>query len=64
MRTDQMIGGVVKNTIVTDLKRYSWLYLLLLPATLFTFVFGYLTLPYLLIAFQKFNYQTGLFDSQ
>ena len=30
---------------------------------IYTLVFGYFTLPYMLIAFQKFNFKTGLFNS-
>ena len=36
---------------------------MVLPALLYTLVFGYLTLPYLISAFQKFDYRTGIFDS-
>ncbi|WP_391573072.1 ABC transporter permease [Cohnella sp.] len=35
-----------------------------MPAALYTFIFGYLTLPYMLIAFQKFNYKLGIWRSQ
>ncbi|PCL90163.1 ABC transporter permease [Paenibacillus lautus] len=38
-------------------------YLLVVPAAIYTLVFGYFTLPYMLIAFQKFNFKTGLFNS-
>ncbi len=31
---------------------------------LYTLIFGYLTLPYLVIAFQRFSYKTGIFDSE
>lgn len=37
---------------------------MLIPAVLYTVVFGYCTLPYMLIAFQKFSYKTGLFGSE
>lgn len=43
-------------------NRYS--YLLVLPAVLYVFLFSYATYPYLLIAFQRFNYQKGLWDSE
>lgn len=39
-------------------------YLLALPAMLYTFIFGYLTMPYMVIAFQEFNYRMGLFGSK
>lgn len=36
---------------------------MLIPAALYTFIFGYLTIPYMFSAFQKFNYRKGLFHS-
>lgn len=52
--------GIIKKDI-----RQNWAsYILLLPATLYTFIFGYATLPYLVIAFQKYNVAEGLFNSQ
>lgn len=38
-------------------------YLLLLPAALYSFVYGYVTMPYLVMAFQRFNYRTNIFNS-
>ncbi|NLG26146.1 MAG: sugar ABC transporter permease [Clostridiales bacterium] len=38
-------------------------YLLALPAILYTFCFSYLTLPYIVIAFQKYNVRKGLMGS-
>ncbi len=38
-------------------------YLLMLPAALYTFLYGYVTMPYLIMAFQRFNYRTGIFTS-
>jgi putative aldouronate transport system permease protein len=49
-----------KYTLLTDILHNPFSYLILLPAFLYTFIFGYLTLPYILIAFQKFSYQTTL----
>jgi putative aldouronate transport system permease protein len=43
-----------------DILRNPFSYLLLLPAVLYTFIFGYATLPYIIIAFEKYNFQTGL----
>jgi len=47
-----------------EMIRNKTAYLLSLPAALYTLVFGYLTLPYMVIAFQKFNYRLGLFGSE
>lgn len=38
----------------------KFLYLLVLPAILYTFIYGYMTLPYIAIAFEKFHYKTGI----
>lgn len=46
---------------VRDIGRNPFSYLLVLPAMLYTLVFGYMTLPYLIMAFQKFSYETSLF---
>ncbi|OME87389.1 sugar ABC transporter permease [Paenibacillus sp. FSL A5-0031] len=52
-----------RYTFFTDIKRNKISYLLVLPAMLYTFVYGYMTLPYMVIAFQKFNYTKGIFES-
>ncbi len=46
-----------------DLSRNPVCYLLVFPAALYTFIYGYLTLPYMTIAFQKFNYSKGILES-
>lgn len=38
----------------------KFLYLLALPAVLYTFIYCYLSLPYIAIAFEKFNFRTGI----
>lgn len=43
-----------------ELRKNAALYLLVLPAALYTFVYGYITLPYMIIAFEKYNFRTGL----
>ncbi|NLG24375.1 MAG: sugar ABC transporter permease [Clostridiales bacterium] len=52
-----------KTGWIADVLRNPFSYLLLLPAGLYTFIFGYLTLPYIVIAFQNYNYKLGLFRS-
>jgi putative aldouronate transport system permease protein len=49
-----------RTGIVSDIFHNPFSYLLLLPAALYTFLFGYATLPYMVIAFENYNYQTGL----
>lgn len=52
-----------RQGFLSEIKRNKIAYLLALPAAVYTIIFGYLTMPYMLIAFQKFNYKTGLFNS-
>ncbi|PRX61941.1 putative aldouronate transport system permease protein [Cohnella sp. SGD-V74] len=52
-----------RKGVLGELLQNKAAYLLALPAAVYTVIFGYLTMPYLLIAFQKFNYKTGLFNS-
>jgi putative aldouronate transport system permease protein len=35
----------------------------LLPAALYTFIYGYCSYPYIIIAFKRFNYRLGVFGS-
>ncbi len=50
-----------RNSIIGDILRNPVSYLLALPAILYTFIFGYATLPYLMMAFQEFSYDTSYF---
>ncbi|EXX85935.1 sugar ABC transporter permease [Paenibacillus darwinianus] len=47
-----------------EIARNRYSYLLILPAMVYVFIFSYATYPYLLIAFQRFNYQQGLLGSE
>lgn len=49
-----------KIKLFSEIWKHKFLYLLVLPAALYTFVFSYLTLPYIVIAFEKYNYKTGI----
>ncbi len=53
-----------KTGFFAEISRNNISYLLVLPAVLYTFVFGYCTLPYLIMAFQKFSYSTNLFTAR
>lgn len=48
----------------SDIRRNGTSYLLVLPAMAYTFIFGYMTYPYMIIAFQRFNYTKGIFHSE
>lgn len=50
--------------LLADILKHRTSYLLALPAMIYTFVFGYMTYPYMIIAFQRFNYQKGIFNSE
>lgn len=43
-----------------EIKKNKWNYLFLMPAAIYTFIFGYATLPYMIIAFQKFDFKKGI----
>lgn len=49
-----------RRGVFSELRRNFMLYLLALPAIAYTFLFGYATLPYIIIAFEKYNFRTGL----
>jgi len=60
------IPGTRRPSFILTLKRLRGsvpCYVLALPAIIYTLCFGYLTLPYMLIAFQKYNVRKGLFGS-
>lgn len=51
-------GGVLR-----ELRKNKWAYLLVLPALIYILIYCYLTLPYLTIAFQRYNYRQGMLGS-
>ncbi|MEK5023556.1 ABC transporter permease [Paenibacillus sp. FSL M7-1046] len=51
-------------SMLSDIRRNRTSYLLVLPAMAYTFIFGYMTYPYMVIAFQRFNYTKGIFHSE
>lgn len=57
-------AGVPRRRVnpLKELWRNKFLYFLALPAVVYTFIFSYMSLPYMVIAFQKFNYKTGIFS--
>lgn len=50
--------------VLRELSKNRFSYLLALPAVIYVFIFSYATYPYLVIAFQRFNYQQGIFRSE
>ncbi|WP_309118267.1 ABC transporter permease subunit [Paenibacillus sp.] len=53
-----------KPSLWQELRGNRWGYALVLPAAAYTFLFGYVTLPYMIIAFQKYHYRRGLLGSE
>ena len=49
-----------KGGFLRDIRNNKASYLLALPVLIYVFVFQYMTYPYIVIAFQKFSYRTGL----
>lgn len=49
-----------KQGVFSELKKNAMLYLLVFPAVAYTFIFGYATLPYIIIAFEKYTFRKGL----
>jgi putative aldouronate transport system permease protein len=52
-----------KKGFINDIVTHPYRYLLLLPAALYTFIYGYCSYPYIIIAFKRFNYRLGIFGS-
>lgn len=50
-------------TLPRDVRRNPFSYLLMLPAVAYAFLFGYMTYPYMIIAFKDFNYAQGVWGS-
>jgi putative aldouronate transport system permease protein len=52
------------HSIFHDIRNNSISYALAIPAVVYTLIFGYFTLPYMIIAFKKFNFRKGLLGSE
>ena len=53
-----------KQGVLQELAKNRFSYLLILPAVVYVFIFSYMSYPYLIIAFQRFNYTKGIFQSE
>ena len=52
-----------RNGIFHDIAKNKFSYIIALPAIIYVFIFSYCAYPYILIAFQRFNYQNNnIFD--
>lgn len=55
-------GPRKRHSFFREIWHNKFLYILAVPAIVYTFIFSYMTLPYMAIAFEKFNYKTGIFS--
>lgn len=60
LQPDLRTGGPKSRSFLGDIRHNPFSYLIILPAIVYTVLFGYLTIPYMLIAFQDYNYQTTI----
>ena len=56
--------GIRKRGVLETLWRYRVLELMCLPAVIFFFMFSYMPLPGIWVAFVKYNYRDGIFGSK
>ncbi|RKM56362.1 sugar ABC transporter permease [Butyrivibrio sp. X503] len=56
--------GIKKRGILETIWRYRVLELMCLPAVLFFFMFSYMPMPGIYVAFVKYNYRKGIFGSK
>ena len=52
-----------KDGWIRDIRHNPVSYAMLLPAGLYILIFGYLTLPYIIMAFESYNFQKGIWRS-
>ncbi len=53
-----------RRGLLWDIRQNYGAYLMIVPALAYVIIFSYCAYPYMLIAFQKFNYKRGLFGSE
>ena len=63
-KTGKASTGVKKRGILETLWRYRVLELMCLPAIVFFFMFSYMPMPGIWVAFVKYNYRKGIFGSK
>lgn len=60
----EMVLKMKKRSIVKDIAKNPVSYIMLIPAAAYAFIFGYCTLPYMVIAFQQYSYKKGISGSE
>ena len=63
-RNGKTSAGVKKRGVLATLWRYRVLELMCLPAIVFFFMFSYMPMPGIWVAFVKYNYRKGIFGSK
>ena len=63
-KTEKASAGVKKRGILETIWRYRVLELMCLPAIVFFFMFSYMPMPGIWVAFVKYNYRDGIFGSK
>nr|WP_255570163.1 ABC transporter permease subunit [Cohnella sp. CFH 77786] len=63
-KADSVVIKKNKKSFLTDVKQNFYLYLLVLPGVLYFFIFKYLPMVGLVVAFQDFNSVKGFFKSK
>jgi putative aldouronate transport system permease protein len=58
-----MVQKIQSKNLISRLNRYKWVYLLFLPAFTFAFIFNYLPMYGISIAFKQFRYSGGIWGS-
>ena len=53
-----------KDNLIHDVVKNKFSYLIALPAIIYVFIFSYCSYPYMIIAFEQYNYRTGIFSSK
>ena len=46
-------------SFLSDIKRNNFSYMIALPAIIYMFIFSYMAYPYLLLAFQRYDYRNN-----
>ncbi len=63
-RNKEASTGVRKRGVLETIWRYRVLELMCLPAVVFFFLFSYMPMPGIWVAFVKYNYRKGIFGSK
>ncbi|MGI6689450.1 MAG: ABC transporter permease [Christensenellales bacterium] len=63
MNVPPIVSRSRRETLLANIRKYPWLYLIMLPVVVFYFVYWYIPLGGLVIAFQNYKSARGIFAS-